>query len=89
MLFTLSVGLHNVPLAPEYVAKASPPYQVSIKTILNSMNSSMMFDITATILSRVINMSCSYWNIEIFILISMKQQFPLISEIHCLLTTAG
>ena len=34
MLFTLSVGLHNVPLAPEDVAKASPAYQVQTKTTL-------------------------------------------------------
>jgi hypothetical protein len=32
MLFTLSVGLHNVPLAPEDVAKASPAYQVQTET---------------------------------------------------------
>jgi hypothetical protein len=45
MLFTLSVGLHNVPLAPEDKTKASAPYQVRYRPIVLTliMSDSVLF----------------------------------------------
>ena len=39
MLFTLSVGLHNIPLTTEDKAKASPPYQVHFESCVHGIGS--------------------------------------------------